>query len=151
MPDLKDEIELLKKYYNFDIAGYSKPNMQILKPYYTKVMNHEKNVSHMIVIMNATDFLKHGFGAGKDAHLSDDEGNKIFEKVKNYNNLMKPNTRWALPVIDLRNKTRMGAFRVATFKKCGISKVPALICGSSILEIQDWLDEKNIRYDIYVR
>ncbi len=128
-PDLKD-------LFDFTKAGFSKPNMQRLKTYYTRVIAGVMNAKGKIVLMNPEEALDNCYHAGL-------KGWK--KKAKSYNDAVffEKKYKEALPVIDITRKITLGTSRMVICYNHGL-KVPVLVVGETIKDIDKWLKAKKI-------
>ncbi len=119
----------IKKIFNYDIAGYSKPNMQILKDHYTKIMKGKLPVQSRVVLIAPEKFLKNCYAK------TDITKEELRHKIDLDN--LKP--RYALPYIDLRREKALGRGRVLACYKAGVVKIPVLVVGSSQEQIDEYV------------
>jgi len=124
--------------FNFDIAGYTKPIMQSLKPYPTKVMRGIKNMTGRVVLMSADDFLTNSFAVTDVANEEIRNGALKVEDV---------NPKFALPYINITGGKGFGRGRVLLCRHWGINTVPVLLMGVTQEVIDAWLKETKIKVE----
>lgn len=135
---MKDKVDLTK-YFNFKIVGYTKPIMQDLKPYYTKVMNGIKNLKGYVYLISPKDFLK-------NSYATSDVSKEEIRTTLDIDNL-KP--KFALPYIDTIGKKGLGRGRVLLCDKKGLKEIPVLIAGKDKAQIEKWLKDKKLGVKAY--
>ena len=124
-----------KDVFNMEIVGYTKPLMQELKPYYTKIMRGIKNAKGKIVFMSPGKFLDYYY----EKHASSKE--KITNPRIDINNLQY---KWAIPFIDTVREKVMGSGRALHCEKEGIKEIPVLIVGRNLKEVDAWVKKEKI-------
>ena len=123
----KEPTQDLKHIFNYDIAGYSEPNMQALKPYYTKVMKGVKAAKGRVVMMDAEKFIKRSYPMPN-------------EPEPNYNlDMTKLKPKFAIPYVDTVTQKGMGRDKAKLCLNAGIKKIPVLVVAMSEGDIDKWL------------
>lgn len=131
----KELLKQLDTIFDFSIAGYSAPNMQILKPYYSKVMRGIKNLKGYVYFINPKDYLDNSFA------ITNVKNEKIRHPKIDIFNLKN---KFALPVLDIIRLKGLGRGRVLLCLKQNIPYVPIVCCAFNRLQTETWLSAHNI-------
>ena len=113
--------------FNFDIVGYTKPNMQMLKDNYTKIMKGKKRGCNRVVMTAPDMFLKNCYA----------KSDILKESIRRKGDIGKP--KWALPYIDLRREKALGRGRALVCHKEGVESIPVLVVGRSESDIDAYI------------
>jgi len=131
----------ITKLFDFTIAGYTKPNMQSTKPYYTRVLHGKKNAYGKVYLMSPKDFLLNSYA------ITDIMNEEIRNPNADLSNPTKP--RWALPWVDIARKKGFGRGRALVCHHFKIKAIPVLMVGWGEEQIKEWLKEKKISAKAY--
>jgi len=131
----------ITKLFDFTIAGYTKPNMQSTKPFYTKVLHNKTNAYGKVYLMNPKTFLLNSYPTT----------DIMKEPLRNVNaNLIKPvKPRWALPWVDINRRKGFGRGRALVCHHFKIPRIPVLVVGTGEEHIAEWLKANKIKAKEY--
>lgn len=132
---VKANVEL-RQLFDFTKAGYTKPNMQETKDYYTKVLRGIKFAQGRVVRMSVEDFIDSAF----DYPII--ENQLLIDKPELFD-IKK--MRFNLPYIDIIRGKTFGLDVAEFCKTNGINEIPVLLVGASKKEIDDWIKEEEIK------
>lgn len=132
----------LEDIFDYEVVGYTKPNMQSTKPYYTQALKGNKALKGRVVIINAKTILglalkimgfkekDYDFGIGKVWRK------EVFDC---------PLRKFSLPFIDVTNKVSGGIKPIQTCIDEGVDRVPVFICGISKKEVDKWIEKNGLK------
>jgi len=120
----------LKNIFDYSIAGYTKPNMQMLKDRYTRIMRGEFGaIASKVVLMAPDKFLKNSFS----------KTDVLKEPLRKEVDLDNLHPKYALPYVDLRRGKALGRGRALVCYKAGILEIPVLVVSSTAASINDFV------------
>lgn len=128
------QIPAIEDVFRFDWAGDSKENMQVSKPYYTKIMQGIKRAKGKVVIIPTDDALR--------IHP---DGDRRKEELVNEVDFLALPYKQALPWLDLTREKARGWGRILWARDQGMKEVPLLIVALEEKDIDDFLKKEKIK------